>query len=62
MKVKDEITRSILIDKKTWEDTKKYAKIRYKMSASKAVEHLLKEWLDKEKRKPLDNEMQGKFF
>jgi len=32
------------------------------MSLSKVVEHLLQEWLAKEKRKPLDNENQGKFF
>jgi hypothetical protein len=32
------------------------------MSLSKVVEALLQEWLTKEKRKPLDNKSQGKFF
>ncbi len=62
MKPKDEVTRSLLIDKKTWEDAMKYSRARYKMSLSKVIESLLQEWLEKEKRKPLDNEKQAKFF
>ena len=62
MKPKDEITRSLLIDRETWEDAMKYSRARYKMSLSKVVEKLLQDWLAKEKRKPLDNENQGKFF
>ncbi len=62
MQPKDEITRSLLIDRKTWEDSMKYSRQRYKMSLSKVVEHLLQEWLAKERRKPLENEQQGKFF
>ncbi len=62
MKPKDEVTRSLLIDKQTWDDAMKYSRIRYKMSLSKVVESLLQEWLTKEKRKPLENEKQGKFF
>ncbi len=62
MKPKDEITRSLLIDRKTWDDAMKYSRGRYKMSLSKVVESLLQEWLVKEKRKPLDNSKQGKFF
>jgi len=62
MKPKDEITRSLLIDRNTWDDAMRYSRQRYKMSLSKVVEHLLQEWLAKEKRKPLDNENQGKFF
>ncbi len=62
MKPKDEVTRSLLIDRKTWDDAMKYSRNRYKMSLSKVIEALLQEWLDKEKRKPLDNEKQGKFF
>ncbi|QFR49263.1 hypothetical protein FJR48_05775 [Sulfurimonas lithotrophica] len=62
MKPKDEITRSLLIDRKTWDDAMLYSRNRYKMSLSKVVESLLQEWLVKEKRKPLDNEKQGKFF
>lgn len=62
MKPKDEITRSLLIDRQTWEEAMKYSRGRYKMSLSKVVEKLLQDWLAKEKRKPLDNEKQGKFF
>lgn len=62
MKPKDEITRSLLIDRQTWEEAMKYSRGRYKMSLSKVVEKLLQEWLAKERRKPLDNEKQGKFF
>ena len=62
MQPKDEVTRSLLIDRQTWDDSMKYARTRYKMSLSKVVESLLQEWLAKEKRKPLDNERQGKFF
>jgi hypothetical protein len=59
---KDEITRSLLVDRKTWDEAMKYSRSRYKMSLSKVVEALLQEWLAKEKRKPLDNDKQGKFF
>jgi len=62
MQPKDEVTRSLLIDKQTWDDSMKYARGRYKMSLSKVVESLLQEWLTKEKRKPLENNKQGKFF
>lgn len=62
MKPKDEITRSLLIDRKTWDESMKYSRHRYKMSLSKVVEALLQEWLAKEKKKPLDNDKQGKFF
>lgn len=62
MKPKDEVTRSLLIDRKTWDDAMKFSRDRYKMSLSKVVESLLQEWLTKEKRKPLDNSNQGKFF
>ncbi|WP_373070906.1 hypothetical protein [Sulfurimonas sp.] len=62
MQPKDEITRSLLIDRKTWDDAMLYSRNRYKMSLSKVIESLLQEWLVKEKRKPLDNEKQGKFF
>lgn len=62
MKPKDEVTRSLLIDRKTWDDSMKYSRERYKMSLSKVIESLLHEWLEKEKRKPLDNNKQGKFF
>ncbi|MFT7002737.1 MAG: hypothetical protein ACJAWW_000070 [Sulfurimonas sp.] len=62
MKPKDEITRSLLIDRNTWDEAMKFSRSRYKMSLSKVVESLLQEWLAKEKRKPLDNDKQGKFF
>ena len=62
MKPKDEVTRSLLIDRETWEDAMKYSRQRYKMSLSKVIESLLQEWLIKEKRKPLDNSKQAKFF
>ncbi|HIP15454.1 MAG TPA: hypothetical protein EYG74_08195 [Sulfurimonas autotrophica] len=62
MKPKNEVTRSLLIDKDTWDEAMKYSRSRYKMSLSKVVESLLQEWLTKEKRKPLDNIKQGKFF
>ena len=62
MRPKDEVTRSLLVDRKTWDDAMKYSRLRYKMSLSKVVEKLLQDWLAKEKRKPLDNEKQGNFF
>jgi len=62
MQPKDEVTRSLLVDRQTWDDAMKYSRQRYKMSLSKVVESLLQEWLAKEKRKPLDNKSQGKFF
>ncbi len=62
MKPKDEVTRSLLVDRTTWDDSMKYSRDRYKMSLSKVIESLLQEWLAKEKRKPLDNNKQGKFL
>jgi macrodomain Ter protein organizer (MatP/YcbG family) len=62
LKPKDEVTRSLLIDRQVWDDAMKYSRQRYKMSLSKVIEALLEEWLTKEKRKPLDNSKQGKFF
>jgi len=62
VKPKDEVTRSLLIDRQTWDDSMRYSRERYKMSLSKVIESLLQEWLAKEKRKPLDNSKQGKFF
>lgn len=62
MKPKDEITRSLIIDRTTWKESMKYSRDRYKMSLSKVIEALLQEWLDKEKKKPLDNSNQGQFF
>ncbi len=62
MKPKNEVTRSLIVDKQTWEDGMKYARQRYKMSLSKVVEKLLQEWLEKEKRKPLENEKQENLF
>ncbi|MEA2091748.1 MAG: hypothetical protein U9O83_05245 [Campylobacterota bacterium] len=62
MKPKDDITRSLLIDRNTWDEAMKYSRSRYKMSLSKVIESLLQEWLAKEKRKPLDNDKQGNFF
>jgi len=62
LKPKNEVTRSLLIDKETWDDAMRYSRERYKMSLSKVIESLLQEWLTKEKRKPLDNSKQAKFF
>jgi len=62
MKPKDEVTRSLLVDRQTWEEAMKYSRERYKMSLSKVVESLLQDWLAKERRKPLENSKQGKFF
>jgi len=62
LKPKDEVTRSLLIDRQTWDESMRYSRDRYKMSLSKVIESLLQEWLNKEKRKPLDNANQGKFF
>jgi len=62
VKPKDEITRSLLIDRQTWDEAMKYSRGRYKMSLSKVVERLLQEWLAKERKKPLDNDKQGQFF
>ena len=62
MKPKNEVTRSLIIDKDTWDEAMKYSRERYKMSLSKVIESLLQEWLIKEKRKPLDNSKQAKFF
>lgn len=62
MKPKNEITRSLLIDKDIWNESMKYARQRYRMSLSKVIEKLLEEWLIKERRKPLENERQEKLF
>ncbi|SFV70264.1 hypothetical protein MNB_SM-5-1389 [hydrothermal vent metagenome] len=62
MKPKNEVTRSLIIDKTTWDDAMKYSRSRYKMSLSKVVESLLQDWLVKEKRKPLEHSKQRKFF
>jgi hypothetical protein len=62
LKPKDEVTRSLLVDRKVWDEAMKYSRQRYKMSLSKVIEALLEEWLTKERRKPLDNSKQGKFF
>ena len=62
MKPKDEVTRSLLVDRKTWDESMKYSRDRYKMSLSKVIESLLQDWLVQEKRKPLANTKQGKFF
>ncbi len=39
-----------------------YAKSRYKMSLSKVIEAHLEQWLKNERKKPLENEKQGRFF
>lgn len=62
MKPKDEVTRSLVIDRETWDESMKFARVRYKMSLSKVIDSLLQEWVAKEKRKPLENENQAKFF
>ena len=62
MKPKDEVTRSLVVDRTTWDDAMKYSRVRYKMSLSKVIDSLLQEWVQKEKRKPLENENQAKFF
>lgn len=62
MKPKNEVTRSLLIDKEIWNESMKYARQRYKMSLSKVIEKLLEAWLIKERRKPLENERQEKLF
>ncbi len=59
---KNEITRSLVIDKNVWDEAMLYSKSRYKMSLSKVIEAHLKEWVKKERRKPLENENQGRFF
>jgi len=62
LKPKNEVTRSLVIDKETWDEAMKYSRSRYKMSLSKVTEKLLQDWLSKERRKPLENEKQGQFF
>ena len=62
MKPKDEVTRSLVVDRKTWDEAMKYSRSRYKMSLSKVTEKLLQDWLAKERRKPLENENQKQFF
>ena len=59
---KNEVTRSLIIDKDVWDEAMKYSKQRYKMSLSKVIEAHLREWVKKERKKPLDNENQGRFF
>ena len=62
IKVKNEVTRSLVIDKQVWEEAMLYSKNRYKMSLSKVIEAHLKEWVKKERKKPLENSNQGRFF
>ncbi|MDA3945561.1 MAG: hypothetical protein PF439_02635 [Helicobacteraceae bacterium] len=62
MKPKDEVTRSLVIDRATWDEAMKFSRKRYKMSLSKVTEKLLQDWLTKERRKPLENENQKQFF
>ena len=62
LKPKDEVTRSLVVDRKTWDEAMKYSRKRYKMSLSKVTEKLLQDWLAKERRKPLENENQKQFF
>jgi hypothetical protein len=62
VKPKNEVTRSLVIDREIWDEAMMYSKNRYKMSLSKVIEAHLAEWLKKERRKPLDNERQGRFF
>jgi hypothetical protein len=62
LKPKDEVTRSLVIDRNTWDEAMKYSRGRYKMSLSKVTEKLLQDWLAKEKRKPLENQNQQQFF
>jgi len=56
------VTRSLVVDRNTWDEAMKYSRVRYKMSLSKVVDSLLQEWIKKERRKPLENENQAKFF
>jgi hypothetical protein len=62
MKPKNEVTRSLIVDKETWEESMRYARRRYRMSLSKVVENLLQEWLEKERKRPLENEKQERLF
>jgi hypothetical protein len=62
LKPKDEVTRSLVIDRATWDEAMKFSRKRYKMSLSKVTEKLLQDWLTKERRKPLENENQKQFF
>jgi len=62
VKPKNEVTRSLVIDKDIWDEAMRYSKMRYKMSLSKVVEAHLREWVKKERKIPLDNENQGRFF
>jgi len=59
---KNEITRSLIIDKNVWDEAMLYSKSRYKMSLSKVIEAHLRDWVNKERKKPLENERQGRFF
>jgi hypothetical protein len=61
MKPKNEFTRSLVIDKSTWEDSMKFSRQRYNMSLSKVIEKLLGDWVEKEKRKPLERPAQKSF-
>lgn len=51
MKKKDNITRSLIVDKATWNDSMKIAKAHYNLSLSAVANNLLSDWLAKEKRK-----------
>jgi len=62
VKPKNETIRSLVIDKKVWDEAMLYSKARYKMSLSKVIEAHLKEWLKKERKMPLENQNQGRFF
>ena len=62
IKPKNEVTRSLVIDKDIWDEAMRYSKARYKMSLSKVIEAHLKEWLKKERKMPLENQNQMRFF
>ncbi len=62
MEKKNDITRSLVIDKKTWNDAKKYARGNYDKSLSKVIDSLLREWVATEKRKGFNNPNQGKLI
>jgi endonuclease I len=62
LKPKNEFTRSLVVDKDTWERSMLYARSRYNMSLSKVIEQLLNQWLEKESKKPLENPKQSKII
>ena len=49
MKVKNDITRSLVVDKDTWMEAMSIAKAHYNLSLSKVIDNLLADWLEKEK-------------